>query len=225
MSLYLSSAISAGHLRVICYWAFKAGVTEAKDLSHPPGRNSGHYQRHLDTILGFKAARQFSYTLTLAGQQKGQPARSQLSIPTVPPHEAAEACLADDPTVMFRLEEAIRDKELPPSYFSNPVVQNSDTLVMPWGFYMDAIPYSLVDSAIGCWLINLISGVRELVCILRKNLYVGAAAVAGAPSTVCCVGCGGLSRPLRQASSQRPGTTNNLGQIGTAAEPSEPERS
>ena len=43
---------------------------------------------------------------------------------------------------------------------------------------MDALPYSLVDSVIGVWLINLITGARHVMMVVRKKI-------------VCACGCRG----------------------------------
>eukprot|EP00959_Pyramimonas_sp_CCMP1952_P094398 1974865-Pyramimonas_sp.AAC.1 len=63
------------------------------------------------------------------------------------PHTLLEDELADDLYLFEQLEEAISDGALPPCYHEHPVVENSDCPVLPIALYMDAVPYSLVDSA------------------------------------------------------------------------------
>ena len=58
------------------------------------------------------------------------------------------------------------------------VQQNPGCLVAPVGLYMDSLPYSLVDSVLGVWLINLITGARHVLLIIRKKI-------------VCNCGCRG----------------------------------
>jgi hypothetical protein len=61
--------------------------------------------------------------------------------------------------------------ELPCSYFEHPVVQGhvGDEPVAAVGLFVDAVPYSLTDSAIGFWLFCLITGRRFLMGVLRKR--------------------------------------------------------
>ena len=178
LSLYMASALSAQSLCILCHWAARAGMAHVSEYSLPPGKPSGHYQRRLDVVLGFAEARQNSYTLRLPGTRRGEACRSIIAIPATPPHEAAAALLATDSSLTIRLSEALDARTLPPAYYSNPVVRNAEGMVMPWGLYMDSVPYSLVDSALGVWLINIISGSRMLLCVLRKAL-------------VCSCGCRG----------------------------------
>ena len=58
------------------------------------------------------------------------------------------------------------------------VLRNPGRLVAPVGLYMDALPYSLVDSVLGVWIINLVTGARHVVMTVRKKL-------------VCNCGCKG----------------------------------
>lgn len=58
------------------------------------------------------------------------------------------------------------------------VVNNPGQLVAPLAIYMDALPYSLVDSVLGVWLVNLVTGGRHVLLLLRKRM-------------VCACGCRG----------------------------------
>lgn len=178
LSLYMASQISAQHFGVLCYWATRAGIQHVSEYSIGPGKPSGHYQRHLDRTLGFEHAKKHSYNLRMPGQLRGEASRTKICVPSKPPHEAAQEYLEQNPEAWVKLTEAIDQNELPPTYFNNPIVQSSDEAVMPWGLYMDSVPYSLVDSVLGCWLINIITGARIMLCLIRKRL-------------VCQCGCRG----------------------------------
>ena len=66
-----------------------------------------------------------------------------------PLHEAAHAEL-QEPTLIIRLSDALEDNALPGSYHSNPVTTaNPDEPPIPFGLYMDGLPYSRVDSVLG----------------------------------------------------------------------------
>ena len=56
--------------------------------------------------------------------------------------------------------------------------QNAGRLVAPIGLYMDSLPYSLVDSVLGVWIINLVTGARHVLLTIRKKM-------------VCSCGCRG----------------------------------
>ena len=62
------------------------------------------------------------------------------------------------------------NRELPDGYYDHPVVieHGAREAVLPLGLFVDAVPYSHVDSTIGFWLINLITGERHLFSTLRK---------------------------------------------------------
>ena len=84
----------------------------------------------------------------------------------------------EDHSFRVKLHEAVHNKTLPPSYDDHPVVTSSDELVVPVGIYMDSLPYSLVDSVLGVWLINYITGARHILMLIRKR-------------SVCACGCRG----------------------------------
>ena len=87
-----------------------------------------------------------------------------------PIHECIDWELDHDPTILTRLQEMIRDGELPPAYYQNPVVTNSEEPVLPVSLYLDAFPYADRDSVLGYWLVNEVTGRRHLLAPLRKNI-------------------------------------------------------
>ena len=94
-----------------------------------------------------------------------------MKLPTIPAHETADEYMTDHPEATVKLLEALASNELPPAYHEHPlVVAHTDELIMPWGLYMDSVPHSLVDSVLGVWLINLITGWRSMLCLVRKRV-------------------------------------------------------
>ena len=180
LALYTSSTISAQKLCTLCYWATMSGMRgSVTAYAKEPGAQSGAYQRFLDGKLGFRYAKQRSYLLQVPGLPLGAQTRGMVTFPVKPLRELAERALADDPTANVRLQEAIERGALPPAYFSHPVVRGSPAeLVTPWSIYMDSVAYSLVDSVLGVWFYNVITGHRMLVALVRKRL-------------VCTCGCRG----------------------------------
>jgi len=75
----------------------------------------------------------------------------------------------------------VESRAFAPCYYSNPVVEagmEDGELVLPTALYMDGVPYSLTDSVVGVWLVNLVTGNRSLLAMVRKRL-------------VCKCGCNG----------------------------------
>ena len=67
---------------------------------------------------------------------------------------------------------------------------------------MDSLPYSLVDSVLGVWLINLITGARHVLLIIRKKLCATAAAGAGALTILSYSGLRGVLSVWQRAGFQ-----------------------
>ena len=68
------------------------------------------------------------------------------------------------------MREAIETESLPTEYYHHPVVENraEDELILPLAFFIDAVPYSQVDSVVGFWVINMITNRRCLLATLRR---------------------------------------------------------
>jgi hypothetical protein len=119
------------------------------------------------------------YDLPVAGHRKSDIARSEFSLKVKLTYEILDKELRADPTIMIRLSEAVELRQLPPSYYSHVVVQDHpDELVFPLAIYLDGVAYSMTDTVLGVWVINLITGRRHLIAIVRKRL-------------ICKCGCAG----------------------------------
>jgi hypothetical protein len=95
------------------------------------------------------------------------------------PHEALNEDVLADQSFVAGLQQAITNKSLPQRYYEHPVVlQNPSKLVLPMAIFIDGLPYSLTDSVIGFWLVNLSTGARYFFAALRKR-------------HVCSCGCRG----------------------------------
>ena len=103
---YLYSSISAEKSCTMCYWAAKSGMPGAvHEYGKAPRAPTGHYQRHLDTVLGFREARQQFYHMRIPGKPRHSITRGMLDMYLVPIHEAiAEECRA--PGMVTRLLDA-----------------------------------------------------------------------------------------------------------------------
>jgi hypothetical protein len=179
LGLYMASALTAQHFCVLCYWAAKGGVPGVvATYALPPGRQSGKYQAHLDDKLLFKSKREKMYLLQTPGMQRADISRSRVTLYARPGHETLDdEC--SDASYSVRCREAIEGGTLPSAYTEHTVTtSNPHELVSPLAIYMDAVPYSQVDSVLGVWLVNMITGSRHIMCLVRKKI-------------VCTCGCKG----------------------------------
>ena len=90
------------------------------------------------------------------------------------PHEVVSHIYKESSTLRYRLQEATSGKELPPAYVEHPIVQKAVAagapLPVPLGIFIDGVPCSHIDSAVGVWVILEPTGERLLVAVLRKSI-------------------------------------------------------
>ena len=172
IGMYMTSAISGQLLTTLCYWAGVGGLrADVPTFGRKPGTGHGHCTRHLNKLLGFEETKQKGYSLEVPGHRKHDLGRSKFNMEAVPPHESILREAEEDPTIMVRLQEAKAANQLPPSYTQHCIVESSpDEDVLPMSLYMDGLPYSHTDSVVGVWLINMISGMRHMVAVIRKRI-------------------------------------------------------
>ena len=171
ISLVLSRALNNRQFCEVCFFAGRAGVTEAVPYGMRPGCSSGNYSRRLDPLLGFKRANASLYELEAPGHSKNTLSRVTISIPVIPPHEAFDDDVVGGASFRPKLAEML-DGPMPPTYTDHPAVQGAveDELVVPLALYADAVPYSNTDSVLGFWVVNLVTEKRYLCAALRKRL-------------------------------------------------------
>ena len=170
LNLYLNRALSARDFCVQMWWAGKGGIQEATLYGFRPDAPTGHYQRHLTSVLPFLRDRSKLYGITVPSYNANDFARSTHELQALPPHEILHESFDADATLRTRLGERVAAKELPPAYFENPIVMGTDDLVVPMSLFVDGVPYSNTDGVIGFWGINEISGARSLLLAVRKSL-------------------------------------------------------
>ena len=217
LGLYYRRSLSAKDLCIAMYYAGRSGVDAAVQFGKQTDSPSGHFQRHLDPLLGYKAYNTDLYHVDLPTYNKKDASRCLTSTPMLLPHELLAREMGSDPSLGLCLDEMKHD--LPDCYCEHPLVSpllDNDQLPIPIAIYLDAVPYSQTDSVIGFWLENLVSGRRHLFCTLRKK-------------RACACGCRGwctlvlIFRVLAWsldvlAKGQYP-TTNHAGEPWTDADP------
>ena len=153
------------------HWASLAGIAEASVYAKAPGDASmGHYNRFLSSKLPTCEHEHLLYDVNVPAQSLDTATRGTHTLKTIPVHEALDD--AWEPGTFTLLTEAIESNGLPPAYVDNPTVQTcaANEPVVPVALYVDGVPYSHVDGAIGFWLINMVTQLRVLSVMLRKKL-------------------------------------------------------
>ena len=133
-----------------------------------PGKPSDHYQRFLDIKFGFREDGSRRYDIEC--HPRHDVSRSNITLKTRLLFEALDQEATGDPSILVKLHERADDGDSPLSYYSNPVVAESDDDILPTQFFMDGLPYSLVDSVVGVSLKNMVSGRFHNTAIVRKRI-------------------------------------------------------
>jgi len=173
MSLLTAGTLNCQQVCVAMHWAWKAGVEEARPYAFPPGRSSGHYSRHLQAFMGSSEERSRLYTLDTPGHAKADMCRTTHQTSVIPPHEAIAETM-EDADYLRRVREFLANNTMAPAYEDHVVVttakrEEPDAPVVPLCLYMDAVPYSQLDSVLGAWLECMATGHRWLCAVLRKR--------------------------------------------------------
>ena len=176
VGMYMKGQVSAKQLCTLCWWATKAGLRgPACELGMKPvaddglQRGEGRYQKHLDTLLGFKDSDEKLYHVGYQGHSKYDAARSRHTLPTIPPHEAIADEVSATPDLIDEHARSVATCDWPPAYTDHVVVSSTTATVLPLAVYIDGVPYSRTDSVLGFWVENMASGARHLCVLLRKR--------------------------------------------------------
>ena len=114
--LYLVDCLSAHAFCMMCYFAHRGGMSHSVGaFGLPPGKNTGAYQRFLNSKFGWSKRDGSTYKLPLVTRAKGSAKRTETVIATQPLQEAVQEELEDDPSILVLLDEAIADDALPKS--------------------------------------------------------------------------------------------------------------
>ena len=181
LSLYFASDLSAKQMCVLSWWAHHAGAKgQVKYFAFSPNAAStGHFQRHIDSVLKLDASKTGKYKVTVPTYQKHDVSRSAHKMMAHPPHEELYKELEANPEQLTELQQSLDRREWPPHYLENPVVRrHRDLPVVPCALYLDAAPFQTHDAFSACFCYSLVAGERHLVKLMRK-------------STMCKCGCRG----------------------------------
>lgn len=174
-SLMWSSGLSAKAVCTLCFWAHRAGAHQkvGKAGFNPSTRSTGHFQRHLDSVLGVRMRNDSWYTLKVPSRSKGWAVRQVRATPVLLPHGELQAELEASGTYAAELQIAHDNGSLPPLFYNHPgrALGNHalERLYAPLGIFIDGVRTIAGDAAIGFWLVNLITERRHLFAVLRKR--------------------------------------------------------
>ena len=144
--VFAGTTLSARHLCILCFWAVKMGCTDPliKRFSYKPSAQSGKFQAHIDKVLGVSTKRA-RYKLPLPTYIRGAVMRQMVPTPVLLPWEELLDEIFELPTFEDDLIRAVRDRRMPPPYYANVVVQESEAAgetipPVPLGIFIDAAP-------------------------------------------------------------------------------------
>ena len=165
-------SLSAKAVCTLAFFATKAGAQGfVKRLSFNPDAASGHFQRHIDSVLLFSEDKKKLYELTCPGHTRYDKDRVTHTIHTVPLHEALANEVADHPEMASTLKAMTENREWSVDAYSHPVVRaNPGDDVYPLSLYLDGISHTKVDNVLGITISSLVSGNRHLCVVLRKTI-------------------------------------------------------
>ena len=159
--------LSAKSACIIFWWAGKAGVSACADRwGFRPDAPSGHYQRHLDAMLGIKLHDRDRYCVDVPAYQKHHRGRHLRRMPVQIPHEVLDAEARSDPCFIDTLTRAKDDGSLPSIITES---MGGGPLASPVAIYIDGVQFIKQDSLIGIWAYHILTGIRYVCLALRKS--------------------------------------------------------
>ena len=168
---WLRGLMTAKMVCEIAWWSVKAGSAGyiEKLAFDPRAKETGYFSRHLKAVLGMNKVIESQMTLHIPGFCKHNLGRDLLPTAVVPPHEALYREVLEHPEILVELASRAENNQLPNSYYQHPVSQASSFSALPIILYVDGVPTTKNEGALGFWCYNAISFRRHLVCVLRKS--------------------------------------------------------
>ena len=177
LQLHFAGKLSAKSVCAACWFAHKAGAAApVGQYAFRPNAPSGHYQRHLDLVTGVRVKEEVAwrYTVDIPQHSKYDLSRSSHECIVNVPHEVLNEEILGNAGIL----EKVAATTWPRAYYQNPVFQRHHGPVVPLALYLDGVPTTKKDGALGFWIYNLVTMRRHLIAVIRK-------------STMCKCGCKG----------------------------------
>ena len=174
--LKICGTLSAKQACLLSYWAKRGGLCNpGASLAMPPSRSGGSFSRHFDKVVGLdKKMEGDFYKFEMPAIERWSLGRTSIvcHANVVYKQLRAEIDAIDDFDSLLEKTSATEGWGL--KYNAHPLVRSeaaAGQLVVPLAMYLDGVPFQKRDSALGLWLINLVTGRRFLVMALRKRQY------------------------------------------------------
>ena len=177
LQLHFAGKLSAKSVCAACWFAHKAGAAApVGQYAFRPNAPSGHYQRHLDLVTSVRVKEEVAwrYTVDIPQHSKYDLPRSSHECIVNVPHEVLNEEILGNAGIL----EKVAATTWPRAYYQNPVFQRHHGPVVPLALYLDGVPTTKKDRALGFWIYNLVTMRRHLIAVIRK-------------STMCKCGCKG----------------------------------
>ena len=182
LAMVWSGKMSAKTACVIAWWASRAGAQgPIKDIAFRPSAPTGHGQRKIDSDSSMGLKNHHRYMVKVPRTTRYDYSRSTHDVPMVTAHEAIESDMAETPDLLARLEAQIAKDDLPLSYDDHPVRRAHEGLVLPLAIFLDGVQFNKRSGMLAIYLYNLVTGVRHMLCVVRKSEIARAGADGGAP--------------------------------------------
>ena len=123
--------------------------------------------------MGFRSAIKKYATLKVPGFAAQSSSRVTMDVSIMPIHESLNEEILNDPELHTVLRESVMNRSLPTSYFQHPHVESASEGQWPFPLALcfDAMPYIKRDGVLAVVVLNILSGVRHLVGVLRKSTF------------------------------------------------------
>ena len=107
LSLLHGGILSAKTVCIICWWAWKAGALGVQALSFRPEAPTGHYQRHIDRVMGVRLKSEKRYRLMMPRYNKAMASRSSEEVPVNCCHEVLHCEVEQNPAILRTVADGI----------------------------------------------------------------------------------------------------------------------
>ena len=134
LNLVFTGGLSAKSACVAFWWAGKAGVSEARKWGFRPDAPTGHFQRHLNCLLGSRRLREARYHVDIPAYQKHHRGHLLRRAPVQIPYEVLDTEARDDPLFEDTLSRAATTGDLPACYTA---LAGDGPLASPIALYTD----------------------------------------------------------------------------------------
>jgi hypothetical protein len=170
LDLKTRGILRSNHVCQLAFFAATGGcVGGARDLGLSPGKQSGKYQSKLDKFLGIDLDTEWEwYKVPAPCYNKYDASRDVVDIDVLNVHEL----LNDELRLTPSLAEELRTHQcnLPLAYHEHPIQKSAAEPTYPIGVYLDGVRFGNRLNVLGLYVVNIISGVRHLCCVLPKHM-------------------------------------------------------